>query len=946
MQAGNIIEKANKLGLNIGDGSTSLDNLRLIGSQVGLHDINSLADAGKIESVLDQKLSDTNIVEPNNNQDVQGNQESPIRNNSFGQKEYDMAKKDGVYDKNHYKEKQNELDKKSDDLNQERHKNWKEKKEGNEPIKADGSNTVRKSKMDRVMDNLRYANAKKDAITNKINGAKANFYNATHPLESAKDELKNKAKGAVKNVEKKAAAKGKALLSAAGKKVIVFIAANPWILMVLAGVILFILILLAFAGIKFSSTGYYSAECDFNSARVFLAKCGTEDSEELTLEDYVVGTTFKLVNGKNYSDDVIKAIMIVVKTNALSYGNYNSAEKTLNLDDCELEYDGNIGEKMKYSYLSLYNQISNYLYVSSSYSGTISNMSESSALKLDSEVIEEMSKLSGSYEDILKSIYVGDENSVGEYRATLYVGDSRLLGMIDSGSVNKSNAVYGVGYGYDWFVGNRTFDSENTNSVSGGINGINELITTGKNYNIIVWLGVNDFQSNNANTYYNKYYELATGMWKNHNIYIVSVGPVAPSLGNDGINTFNSEMKNLINESNLSNLKYLDLNYNIETFDDAGIHYSNSDYNNIYTSINSYLDNSLNGDYVIYNLDEHCTYYTVTDSDSYWWPIGSREATSGDIYGGEPTSTTITSQFGPRTINGVSSNHGAIDIAGVCNQDVVIATKEGTVKTVSDTCDNNGYYGNSCGSGLGNYVILEHSDGTESRYGHMYPNSITVKEGDTVKQGQKLGLVGNSGNSTGCHLHYEMRINNTKVDPLKYVSATETRTTVSNNINIVAGTEEGGKQNVCKALLNSGFSKNAVIGIMINMNRESSFKTTAVEHKSGYTIDTIYNAPETKAAGFGLVQWSFGRRIKMINYAKSKGLSPTSLQAQLEFLNYEIQNNYPTTKKYLFGNYSAYDIALNFCLDFERPGNKKVKCPQRVNEYIDSYTKYVNNGCN
>ena len=937
MQAGNIIEKASKLGLNIGDGSTSLDNLRLIGSQVGLHDINSLADAGKIESVLDQKLSDTNIVEPNNNQDVQGNQESPIRNNSFGQKEYDMAKKDGVYDKNHFKEKQSELDKKSDDLNQERHKNWKQKKEGNEPIKADGSNTVRKSKMDRVMDNLRYANAKKNAISNKIDGAKADFYNATHPLESAKDALKNKAKGAVKDLEKKAAAKGKALLSAAGKKAVAFIMGNPIILAFIAGM-LFLIIIAAFLGGKSNIKNYYSPDCDFNSARVIY------NDEEVSLEDFVVGTTFKLVNGNAYSDEVIKAIMIVVKTNALSFGNYNSAEKMLYLNDSPLEYDDNVSEKLKYS--SLYNQISNYLYVSSSYSGTISNMSESSALKLDSEVIEEMSKLSGSYEDILKATYVGDKNSVGEYRATLYVGDSRLLGMIDSGSVNKSNAVYGVGYGYDWLVGNGTFNSENTNSVYGGINGINELITTGKNYNIIVWLGVNDYQSNNADTYYNKYYELATNTWKNHNIYIVSVGPVVSSLSNDGINTFNSEMKNLINGGDLSNLKYLDINYNIKTFDDAGIHYGNSDYNNIYTSINSYLDNSLNGDYVIYNLNEHCTYYTVTDSDSYWWPIGSREATSGDIYGGEPTSTTITSSFGPRTINGVSSNHGAIDIAGVCNQDVVVATKDGTVKTVSDTCDNNGYYGNSCGSGLGNYVILEHSDGTESRYGHMYPNSITVKEGDTVKQGQKLGLVGNSGNSTGCHLHYEMRVNNTKVDPLKYVSTTETRTTVSNNINIVVGTEEGGKQNVCKALLNSGFSKNAVIGIMINMNRESSFKTTAVEHTSGYTIDTIYNAPESKAAGFGLVQWSYGRRIKMINYAKSKGLSPTSLQAQLEYLNYEIQNSYPTTRKYLFGNYSAYDIALNFCLDFERPGNKKVKCPQRVNEYIDSYTKYVNNGCN
>ncbi len=946
MQTGSIIEKANKLGLDIGDGSTSLDNLRAIASQVGLHDINSLDDAGKLESVLDQKLGEAQVAEPG---DILGdeNNNTPIRNERFGQRQYDQAKKDGVYDANHYKARQQELDKKAEGLNNERHNKSKLKKGETGPIKADGSNTVRKSKMDRVMDNLNYAKAKKDAISNKIDGAKASAYNAMHPVEHAKDVAKSQAKKAVNDVKNKAKTKTKALAKSAGKKIVAFIAANPCILLLLAGVILIIIIILSFVSTD-DTNGYYSQECNFNASTVVLNTCNAVDTTSISLEDYVIGTTYSLVNGNTYSDDVIKAIMIVVKTNALSYGNYNSAMKILSLDDCIYSYASEVPDSVKKSYNSLYNSISNYLYISSSYSSAISNMSLSSALNINEEVINEMASLDLGYEEILKSVYTGDSDVVGEYRDSLFIGDSRLKGMVYAGAVNESNAIYGVGYGYNWLIGDGVFDSSYTNSVNGGINGINNKIIEGKNYNIITWLGVNDFTYNDANTYFNKYYELATGEWSNHTIYVVNVGPVsdASDISNDSINMFNNTMKSLIAQSGLDNLKYINVNYSITSYDDAGVHYGSNDYKNIYSVIQSNLDNSLNGDYILYDLGEHCTYYTLTDNEAYWWPIGSKETTTGNIYGGVPTSTTITSYFGPRTVQGVAGNHGAIDIGAACNTNVVIATKDGVVKSVNNTCDNNGYYKNTCGGGLGNYVVITHSDGTEARYGHMYPDSITVSVGDNVAQGQKIGMVGNSGSSTGCHLHFEMRVNNAKVDPLKYVDPDSPRPTINTNINIVAGTDEGGQQNVCRALLASGFSNNAIAGIMVNMAAESSFRTNAVEYASGHTIDDIFEVSADEAAGFGLVQWSFGRRINMINYANSKGLSPTSLQAQLEYFNQEIQNSYPVTKKYIFGNYSAYDIGLTFCKDFERPQDLETTCPARVSANIDKYIEYVNNGCN
>ena len=783
-----------------------------------------------------------------------------------------------------------------------------------------------------------------------------NITDNSSPSSSALDDAKELGKGqakstvsnAAKQVGKQMAAKGKAVASALGKKLIAFIAANPWVLAILAVVIVIFLIILLIAGGGSNGNGYYSQECNFNASTVVLNTCNSSDTKNISIEDYVIGTTYGLLNNNDYSDDVIKAVMIVVKTNALSYGNYNSAQKILMLDDCIYNYIDDLPGNIKKKYSSLYSLISNYLYVSSSFTSAISNMGSNSSLNLDKDVIAQMNELSMNYKEILNNVYSGNSAIVGEYRDSLFVGDSRLKGMVLSGVVNESNAVYGVGYGYNWFVGDGTFDSSYTNSISGGISGINDKIIKDKNYNIIVWLGINDLLSNNASIYFNKYYELATGSWSNHTIYVVNVGPVNDnaSVSNDNINLFNNAMKGLIASSGIDNLKFINVNYNINNFDESGLHYSLNDYKNIYSVISNNLDNSLNGDYVLYDLSEHCTYYTLTDNDAYWWPIGSREATNGNIYGGEPSSKLITSTFGNRTIQGISGNHGAIDIGAICNVDVVIASKDGVVKTVNNGCDNNGYYKNSCGSGLGNYVVLTHSDGTESRYGHMYPNSITVSIGDNVKQGQKLGMVGNSGSSTGCHLHYEMRINNIKVDPLKYVDPNKPRPIISNNINIIAGSDEGGKQNVCKALLSSGFSNVAVAGIMVNMSAESGFRTTAVEYSSGHTIDDIFNVSDQEAAGFGLVQWSFGRRVNMINYAKNKGLSPTSLQAQLEYFNQELQSKYPLTKKYVFGNYSAYDIGVTFCKNFEAPKNYETVCPNRVSSNIDNFVSYVNNNCN
>lgn len=71
-------------------------------------------------------------------------------------------------------------------------------------------------------------------------------------------------------------------------------------------------------------------------------------------------------------------------------------------------------------------------------------------------------------------------------------------------------------------------------------------------------------------------------------------------------------------------------------------------------------------------------------------------------------------------------------------------------------------------AGLGNAVAIDHGYGFVSRYGHL--SGILVREGDKVKAGQKIGLVGSTGRSTGPHLHYEVAVNGFKVNPMKYLN--------------------------------------------------------------------------------------------------------------------------------------------------------------------------------
>lgn len=200
------------------------------------------------------------------------------------------------------------------------------------------------------------------------------------------------------------------------------------------------------------------------------------------------------------------------------------------------------------------------------------------------------------------------------------------------------------------------------------------------------------------------------------------------------------------------------------------------------------ISNSISDSFNSAFPDDSSGSFSLTRSNTgYWWPIGSSETTTvnGKIFAtGTPAYTEITANFeGTDPVhNGV---HGGIDIGSPIGVGNVIATRDGVVEypTANDnisigTCD---YYGTrrNCNS-YGNYVKINHGDGMISIYGHMYANTITVRAGDTVRQGQVIGKTGSSGNSTGGHLHFELRLNSSRVDPEDYVSSSNPRPIVNN----------------------------------------------------------------------------------------------------------------------------------------------------------------------
>lgn len=147
---------------------------------------------------------------------------------------------------------------------------------------------------------------------------------------------------------------------------------------------------------------------------------------------------------------------------------------------------------------------------------------------------------------------------------------------------------------------------------------------------------------------------------------------------------------------------------------------------------NQYVDNTTSD--VTDNVIDQPT------SDGYAWPVPGFFYISSDYY----------------DTDGRSGMHGAIDIAGggIYGANVVAAESGKVILCCSD-----GY-----GGGYGNYVVIDHGNGKSTLYAHM--SSVATSLGQYVSKGQTIGYVGNTGFSTGPHLHFETRRNGYRYNPM------------------------------------------------------------------------------------------------------------------------------------------------------------------------------------
>ena len=118
----------------------------------------------------------------------------------------------------------------------------------------------------------------------------------------------------------------------------------------------------------------------------------------------------------------------------------------------------------------------------------------------------------------------------------------------------------------------------------------------------------------------------------------------------------------------------------------------------------------------------------------------------------------VTSAFGARgdPFQGSPARHEAVDLGGMIGEPVYATAPGKVVRTGSW-----GWYGNM--------VEIDHGLGFRTRYAHM--EKVFVTKGETVRAGDRIGTLGNTGRSTGPHLHYEIRIKGIPVDPMKFIKA-------------------------------------------------------------------------------------------------------------------------------------------------------------------------------
>ena len=226
-------------------------------------------------------------------------------------------------------------------------------------------------------------------------------------------------------------------------------------------------------------------------------------------------------------------------------------------------------------------------------------------------------------------------------------------------------------------------------------------------------------------------------------------------------------------------------------------------------------------------------------------------------------SRVITSQFGPRW----GRQHRGLDIK-VYIGDTIRAAWSGKVRIVKYE-----------GKGYGNYVVIRHANGLETYYAHL--SKHLVRENQTVRAGEPIGLGGNTGRSTGSHLHFETRLCGVALNPAIFFDFRKQDITGDfYTFHRSTMERESARATAARGLKQNSYTKEEVYGGRSNHNQNQSNNTTAQRTES-----TPAPAPVVRSTGFkyhtvreGDTVQSLARRYNMSveDFSRLNGLNPNS----------------------------------------------------------------------
>lgn len=212
-----------------------------------------------------------------------------------------------------------------------------------------------------------------------------------------------------------------------------------------------------------------------------------------------------------------------------------------------------------------------------------------------------------------------------------------------------------------------------------------------------------------------------------------------------------------------------------------------------------------------------------------------------------------------------SSIHKGIDIVKYKSSlDYIIAHSDGVVVEVVSNCNKTYKIGGS----YGNYVKLKHNNSYYTLYAHLKYESIKVSKGQKVKKGQVIGYMGNTGHSSGAHLHFEVRdTKNNKINPTPYIDADLPNMNKKTVFYRVYSNNAKRWFNIALDGETAGNLKDTIGGIQIRTGIGCGSTTYRVHIKGGKWLEEVYKWDDTDNGYAGIK----GNNIDAVAFKSEKG---------------------------------------------------------------------------